>query len=346
MAAPILYSFRRCPFAIRARLALAAAGLRPGPGLELREVHLNRKPPELLEVSARGTVPVLRLPAAVGAAPEAAAPVIDSSLAVMRWALKDHDPGDLLRAGSGAGAAAERAAIAALIQANDGPFKTHLDRFKYASRHPGDDPRVHRAAALAILGRWSAALEEGGWLVGARPSLADLALLPFVRQFRLADPEAFDREPGLDSLQGWLQRFLESAALAEVMAEAWAPRRPWLSPRWLYHLALAEEWRDARGQGVYRRSTLGRSLEEEGFIHASAAHQVDATFRRFYAAAGEVLLLTIDPQRLTAPVRWEPAPGSGELFPHIHGALPLEAVLAAEPFALAPPCAEDPPSPC
>ncbi len=333
MAAAILYSFRRCPFAIRARLALAAAGLRPGPELELREVHLGCKPPELLEISARGTVPVLVLPPAGGAGLEGSPRVLEESLAVMRWALACQDPADLLRNGASPTAATERAAITRLIEENDGPFKLHLDRFKYASRHPGADPLAHRAAALAILRRWSGLLETSGWLVAGRASLADLALAPFVRQFRLADPEGFDGEPSLAPLQRWLRRFLDGPALAEVMAGSWAPRRAWRSPRWLYHLALAAEWRDARGQGVYRRSTRGRSLEDVGYIHASGAHQVEATFRRFFADAGDVLLLTIDPARLTAAVRWEPAPGSGERFPHIHGPLPLEAVLTSEPFA-------------
>ncbi|KEF41110.1 MAG: glutathione S-transferase [Cyanobium sp. CACIAM 14] len=327
---PVLYSFRRCPFAIRARLALAAAGLRPGTGLELREVHLDRKPPELLELSAKATVPVLWLPETAG--PEGGAQVLDESLAVMGWALARHDPADLLRYGGSAGAAAERSAIAGLIEENDGIFKSHLDRFKYAGRHPGTDPPAERAAAMGILRCWSRLLAVDGWLVGTRPSLADLALWPFVRQFRLADPEGFDREPGLRPLQAWLQRFLEGPALAQVMDGSWAPRRPWRSPRWLYHLALAVEWRQAQDQGSYRRSTRGRSLEEVGFIHASGAHQIEATFRRFYGDAGEVLLLTIDPGRLEAPVLWEPAPESGERFPHIHGPLPLEAVLKAEPY--------------
>ncbi|MCX5931502.1 MAG: glutathione S-transferase N-terminal domain-containing protein, partial [Cyanobacteria bacterium] len=98
---PILFSFRRCPYAIRARLALAAAGVRPGRDLELREVNLKAKPPELLEASAKGTVPVLVLPADGTSAGQShgASSVIDQSLAVMRWALEHHDPGDLLRRG-------------------------------------------------------------------------------------------------------------------------------------------------------------------------------------------------------------------------------------------------------
>jgi glutathione S-transferase len=324
---PILYSFRRCPYAIRARLALAAAGLRPGPDLELREVNLKAKPPELLEASAKGTVPVLVLPGEGTPADR----VIDQSLAVMRWALERHDPGDLLRRADRHGQAARRALIEALVASNDGPFKHHLDRFKYAGRHPGADPEEHRAAALTILRDWNARLPE----LGDRPSLADLALLPFVRQFRLADPQGFESAEGLSAVQAWLGRFLSSPELAAVMAPPWAARTAWRSPRWLYHLALAPEWRAARSEGVYRRSSRGLSLEEVGFIHASHSHQLEATHQRFYADAADVLLLTIDPGRLAAAgiaVEEEPAPGSGEFFPHIRGPLPLAAVLAWEPF--------------
>lgn len=328
---PILYSFRRCPYAIRARLALAAAGLTPGVDLELREVHLGRKPPELLEASAAGTVPVLVLPPEAGDAVGAERVRLDS-LAVMDWALARHDPGDLRRNGDSDVAAWERARIDALIEQNDGAFKHHLDRFKYAHRHPEGDREQHRSAALEILAGWSTTLGSSGWLVGGRPSLADMALLPFVRQFRLADGEGFDRQSDLVPLQRWLQQFLEGPDLAAVMAAPWAPRRPWRSDRWIYHLALADEWRDAKARGVYERSTRGQSLQEVGFIHASGADQVEATYGRFYADAGEVLLLTIAPDRLTAPVLWEPAPDTGECFPHIHGPLPLEAVLAADSF--------------
>lgn len=322
--APVLYSFRRCPYAIRARLALAAAGLRPGRDLELREVSLKAKPPELLEASAKATVPVL----VDGAA------VIDESLAVMGWALERCDPQGWLSGWS----TTETAAMDALIGENDGPFKHHLDRFKYASRFSADaggERDGHRVAALAILCRWSRRLEPGGWLLGTRPSLADWALLPFVRQFRLADPQRFDAEPGLEALQSWLARFLAGPELAAVLEIPWAQRSPWPSPGWLYHLALRSEWQAARAAGVYRRSTRGRSLEEVGFIHLSQAHQLTATYGRYYADLdpGEVTLLALDPERLVAAgleVRLEPAPGSGELFPHLHGPLPQSAVLWAE----------------
>lgn len=341
---PILWSFRRCPYAIRARLAIAAAGV----AVELREVNLACKPPELLEAWPAGTVPVLQIPQGQ---------VIGESLAVMLWALAQHDPhGWLLRpgrAGDGPGDGpggeatwpALPAAIAALLAENDGPFKHHLDRFKYASRFAGADALQHRGEAVAILRRWEGRLRNqaagceaarGGWLLGPRPSLADMALLPFVRQFRLADPQGFAREPGLEAVRSWLERFERGPELAAVMAPPLASRNPWRSPRHLYHLALAEEWCEARSAGEYRRSTRGLSLEQVGFLHASQAHQIEATFRRFYADAGPVRLLTIDAQRLAAAgvtVREEPAAeGSGELFPHLYGPLPLEAVLAAEPY--------------
>ena len=323
MDAPaILYSFRRCPYAIRARLALRAAGLMPGIELELREVSLKARPPELLEASAKATVPVLVLPDGQ---------VLEESLAIMHWALAQADPEGWWVGRS----AAERAEIDALIAENDGPFKRHLDRFKYPDRYPAEPVEPQRQAGLAILRDWSARLAPRGWLLGERPSLADLALLPFVRQFRLVDPDGFDAEPGLAPLQAWLQRFLAAAELAAVLAEPWGPRQRWRSPRWLYHLARAEEWRAARTVGVYERSTRGLSLAEVGFIHASQADQLADTWRRFYADTADVVLLHIDPERLAAvgvPVRLEPAPVSGELFPHLYGPLPVAAVRLVEPY--------------
>ena len=322
-ALPCLYSFRRCPYAMRARLALAAAGLQPGRDLDLREVALKAKPPELLQCSPKGTVPVLALPDGA---------VIEESLAIMRWALAQADP----KAWLAGWRDADRAVMEALIAENDGPFKHHLDRFKYPDRYPGETSAPHRHAALALLQRWSSRL-GAGWLLGDRPCLADWALLPFVRQFRLADPDGFDAEPGLEPLQRWLGRFLNSSELAVVMEYPWAERSAWRSPGWLYHLALRGEWAEARRAGSYRRSTRGRSLAEVGFIHLSAAHQVEATAQRFYAdlPSGELVLLSIDPQRLASAglkVVYEPAPPSGELFPHLYGALPLEAVLLAQPL--------------
>ena len=352
---PVLYSFRRCPYAIRARLALAAAGLVPELDLELREVSLACKPPELLLASPKGTVPVLVVPPRdPGREPGpnpgthgAAQRVIDQSVALMTWALMRHDPGDWLRLGASPTSQANRAEIATLVAENDGPFKHHLDRFKYPDRfqagdspaNPANDHQGHRAAALTILRRWNQRLHPGGWLLGQSPSLADWALLPFVRQFRRADPAGFDAEPNLAALQNWLGRFEACTELTAVMAPPWGQRQTWRSPRWLYHLALAQEWRQARAAGVYARSTRGLGLEQVGFIHASYAHQLAATHSRFYGDAGPVVLLTIDPARLEqagVAVRAEPAgstPEAGaEHFPHLYGPLPLTAVRAADPY--------------
>ena len=377
---PVLYSFRRCPYAMRARLALAAAALVPELDLVVREVSLACKPPELLLASAKGTVPVLVVPAGVGAqrgptpgsptprSPQGGEPqVIDQSLALMSWALQRHDPGDWLRRGPSAAAQASRAEMAALIAENDGPFKHHLDRFKYPDRfkagasrvdpgedgaggralnsngdsgaNPDGDHRGHRAAALTILRRWNQRLQPGGWLLGPSSCWADWALLPFVRQFRRADPAGFDAEPNLAALQGWLGRFEASAELSSVMEPPWGQRQAWRSPHWLYHLALADEWRQARSTGVYARSTRGLGLDQVGFIHASYAHQLAATYARFYGDAGPVVLLTIDPGRLEqagVAVRAEPGASTSEawaeLFPHLYGPLPLAAVLAADPY--------------
>lgn len=338
----MLYSFRRCPYAIRARLALAVAGLVPGRDLVLREVSLRAKPPELLAASAKGTVPVL-LAEGDGERP---AWVLEESLAIMHWALEQRDPQGWLAGWS----AADLGRIAALVAENDGPFKHHLDRFKYPERFSGQQAAAdqvaagrahHRQQALAILRGWNGLLQRGDWLLGDRPALADWALLPFVRQFQRVDPAGFAAEAGLERLQQWLERGLAGPELAAVLTPPWAARDPWRSPGWLYHLALRSEWQAARSAGVYRRSTRGRSLEEVGFIHLCAAHQLEATAARFYAdlPAAELLLLTLDPAQLAAAglaVRWEPAPGSGERFPHLFGPLPWQAVLRAAPLATAP----------
>jgi glutathione S-transferase len=299
--------------------------------LELREVSLKAKPPELLAASSKGTVPVLVIGGdGAGQAPA----VLAESLDVMHWALQRGGPEGWWQGRS----EAEHTAIKELIAQNDGPFKHHLDRFKYAGRYGAAglaEHHAHRQAALAILGAWNQRLMHGGWLLGGRPSLADWALLPFVRQFRLADPAGFDADGSMEALQAWLARFLTGPELAAVMAPPWAARRPWRSPSWLYHLALTGDWHAAHAAGVYSISTRGRTLSEVGFIHLSLAHQVAATAGRFYSdlPTGAVKLLSIDPARLQEAglnVRHEPAPGTGELFPHLYGPLPLEAVVHSE----------------
>ncbi len=192
MTPPILYSFRRCPYAMRARMALWVAGIT----VELREVKLAAKPPALLAASPKGTVPVLVL---------ADGQVIDQSLDIMRWALVHHDPEGWL-AGEDAG----------LIAANDGPFKRHLDRAKYPGRYGEDDGIDHRSAALAFLAPLEARLGEAPYLGGEARGFTDIALFPFIRQFAAIDPPWFAAQP-LAPIQGWLERLLETPLFASVM---------------------------------------------------------------------------------------------------------------------------------
>jgi glutathione S-transferase len=200
---PVLYSFRRCPYAMRARMALWVAGVT----VELREVKLAAKPPALLAASPKGTVPVLVL---------ADSTVIDQSLDIMRWALGQNDPEGWL-AGEDA----------ALIAVNDGPFKHHLDRAKYPGRYEEEDGTDHRAAALALLAPLEARLAGAPYLCGETRALTDIALLPFIRQFAAIDPAWFTAQP-LPRLQGWLEGLLASDLFAAVMPKfaPWAEGDP------------------------------------------------------------------------------------------------------------------------
>ena len=189
-----LYSFRRCPYAMRARMALRYCGV----PVEIVEVSLKAKPAEMLAISPKGTVPVLN----------ADGRVIDESLEIMRWALAQNDPQDWLLGGD--------ARIAELIEANDQVFKGHLNRYKYAERYPEQPMEVYRAEGEMFLRRLEELLEGRDYLLTDHPSLADVALLPFVRQFAHVDREWFAQTPYV-RLQAWLQRFLESELFTSIM---------------------------------------------------------------------------------------------------------------------------------
>ena len=196
-ALPVLYSFRRCPYAIRARLALKSAGI----SVVLREVALRDKPAALLELSPKATVPVLRLPDGQ---------VLEQSLDIMHWALAASDPQDWRRAD-------EREAVLALTTLNDGPFKQALDRYKYAPRHPERPAQAWRDDAVALmLAPLNARLAAHRFLLRDTPSLADMALLPFVRQFAAVDAAWFDDAP-LAPLRTWLRALTGSPLFESVM---------------------------------------------------------------------------------------------------------------------------------
>ncbi len=197
MTDPILYSFRRCPYAIRARLALAVSETR----VELREVDLKAKPAEMLAVSAKGTVPVLVLPDGE---------VIDQSLEIMRRALAINDPEHWLGRDD-----------ASLIAANDGSFKDHLDRYKYPQRYAVNS-HYYRELGLAFLREIDALVAAGERLGGGARGLNDAAIVPFVRQFAAVDPMWFDAQP-LPHLRPWLDNHLGSDLFHMVMQRPPAP---------------------------------------------------------------------------------------------------------------------------
>lgn len=206
MSRPILYSFRRCPYAMRARLAIASAGLE----CRLREVVLRDKPAAMLEASPKGTVPVLVLEDGR---------VIEESLEVMLHALHVNDPERWLAPEDGT-----LEDMLALVGETDDSFKHHLDRYKYAARYDDADFEHHRSEGLAFLKRLNERLATRDQLFGDRVSLADMAIMPFVRQFANADRSWFDAQ-ALPHLQGWLARHLESARFKAVMPKfpQWQP---------------------------------------------------------------------------------------------------------------------------
>ena len=182
---------------MRARLALLASGT----VCEIREVKLADKPSAMIAISPKATVPVLHL---------ADRQVIDQSIDIMRWALGKNDPESWLDRDD-----------RDLIEANDGPFKHHLDRYKYPERH-GSDPAGHRAAGLELLRVLEDRLALHASLSGDARGLTDAAIMPFVRQFAQTDRAWFDAQP-MPRLQAWLESHLASPLFAAAMIRL----RPW-----------------------------------------------------------------------------------------------------------------------
>lgn len=196
---PVLYSFRRCPYAIRARMALDVADVQ----LEHREVLLRDKPAAMLEASAKGTVPILVLPDGT---------VLEESLDVMRWALRVADPEGWLD---------EEASSIDLLEAVEQDFKPQLDGYKYGHRGTSEQEERCRDAGVVFLRRLEERLEQGH-LLGPRRSLADVGTFPFVRQFAHHD-RAFFTSLGIPRLEQWLDAFLSSERFARIMQK----RAPW-----------------------------------------------------------------------------------------------------------------------
>ncbi|GAA0476102.1 glutathione S-transferase [Parasphingorhabdus litoris] len=192
--APILYSFRRCPYAMRARMALLISET----PVRLREVVLRDKPEEMISASPKATVPVLVQDDGV---------VIDESLSIMYWALERHDPEGWLD---------QEEAGREWIAETDGDFKANLDRYKYPTRYEDVDPIAHRSAGLKFLEKLDVRLSKKGQLLREKSSLADHAIFPFVRQFANNDRVWFDALT-LPALQTWLAGHLQSDLFLTAM---------------------------------------------------------------------------------------------------------------------------------
>ncbi len=209
----ILYTFRRCPYAMRARWALLMAGK----VVVAREVSLKNKPKELFIASPKGTVPVLL---------KSNGEIINESLDIMKWAIKTSPICNELET-----SLIEISSEAEdIITENDGPFKYHLDRFKYAQRFPNEDADLHYIAARNIIIGWNNRIKinknkSSLWLIGESETLADWAIWPFVRQFRMANKNLFDKDTDVVSIKSWLEKYTNHIKFKSLMAKAkpWSP---------------------------------------------------------------------------------------------------------------------------
>ena len=203
---PILYSFRRCPYAIRARMAIAYAGV----AVELREVVLSNKPEEMLALSDKGTVPVLQL----------TDQVLDESLDIIHWALAQSDPDHWIAPHLTAG-------MQQLIERNDGEFKFYLDRYKYWNRFPEQTQSQYRRRAEDFIAQLEKLLCASKFLLRDEICLADITIFPFVRQFAFVDRPWFDASP-YPRVRQWLEDFLKSPRFLQSMGKQprWQPGDP------------------------------------------------------------------------------------------------------------------------
>ena len=194
---PILYSFIRCPYAMRARMILKLADIK----CELREVRLNNKPEHMLEASPKGTVPVLILEDKI----------IDESIDIVNWAL------NITNVFEGNIKQDQINLTEELIDLFDDKFKYHLDRYKYSNRYEDVDVEHHQNECLNILKKLETIIDGTNWIFGDSISKLDILILPFIRQFRIADQEWFDSQQNIPSIQRVLMNFLDSNIFKSVM---------------------------------------------------------------------------------------------------------------------------------
>jgi glutathione S-transferase len=209
----ILYSFRRCPYAMRARMAIASSGIH----VILREVSLRDKPQSLLDISSKATVPVLLTPDKM---------VIDESLDIMLWALRQSDPNAWLNNINHA-----------LIKNNDGPFKQWLDRYKYADRHPEQSQQFYREQGEQTLLMLEQALADSAFLSGNTVTLTDIAIFPFIRQFVSVEQDWFEHAP-YPKIRQWLD-FLLTSELFQTTMHKYSPWNMADEQQVLFPIAIA-----------------------------------------------------------------------------------------------------------
>ena len=213
---PILYSFRRCPYAMRARLALAYAQQT----IIIREITLKNKPHAMLTLSPKGTVPVLHLADGV---------VLEESRDIMMWALHAHDPFGLLTG--------DLHAMHSLLDKNDVDFKFWLDRYKYPERFSADetcDALFARQQADVFLSELELRLNQQRYLFGEKITVADIGVMPFVRQFASVEPEWFKHSP-YPAVRRWLNSGLDSPVFTLIMEKF----KPWQEGDVPVYLALS-----------------------------------------------------------------------------------------------------------
>ena len=198
MQQPILYSYRRCPYAMRARMALRYAKI----AVEIREIALREKPAHMLAVSPKGTVPVLVL---------ASGKVLEQSLDIMDWALAQSDVDAWIVPDQEV-----QKLSADLIATNDGAFKQALDKYKYAIRFPENPPDVYRSQGEEFLQRLESLLQKNSHFFRNTVSKADIAIFPFVRQFSMVD-QAWFESANYPALKTWLNGLLNSQLFIDVM---------------------------------------------------------------------------------------------------------------------------------
>ncbi len=197
MSPPVFYSFRRCPYCIRAHMALKYCGLK----IELREVDLKDYPEQALQISPKATVPVLQLSDGT---------VMDESWDIVKWALQQNDPDHWSGDSNSYLQDAEM-----LIETNDFSFKEDLDHYKYAERFPEHSEEYYRQACEEFIEELEAMLNENDYLLGKHLSLADIGVFPFVRQFSLVDKNWFQQSP-YPKVHHWLNNLTRSALFESV----------------------------------------------------------------------------------------------------------------------------------